>query len=117
MICFSGALVLKIKVAPQSHAHSQKRTAGMTDSLYDYCQTLRSETFVHGFLPNWLSIRGPVIDLTLPFFAENEARKLVASDPLLKSYQWNVHVRSEEHTSELQSRPHLVCRLLLEKKK
>src|SRR5690554_7469645 len=28
-----------------------------------------------------------------------------------------LHVRSEEHTSELQSRPHLVCRLLLEKKK
>src|SRR3989442_7723490 len=27
------------------------------------------------------------------------------------------HGRSEEHTSELQSRPHLVCRLLLEKKK
>src|SRR3989442_10113243 len=25
--------------------------------------------------------------------------------------------RSEEHTSELQSRPHVVCRLLLEKKK
>src|SRR5690554_3324699 len=31
---------------------------------------------------------------------------------------WGVKVtRSEEHTSELQSRPHLVCRLLLEKKK
>src|SRR2546422_1996362 len=29
---------------------------------------------------------------------------------------WNAH-RSEEHTSELQSRLHLVCRLLLEKKK
>src|SRR5438552_14862822 len=27
------------------------------------------------------------------------------------------HVRSEEHTSELQSPDHLVCRLLLEKKK
>src|SRR3989442_4977772 len=26
-------------------------------------------------------------------------------------------MRSEEHTSELQSRPHLVCRLLLEKRK
>src|SRR5690554_7478069 len=26
-------------------------------------------------------------------------------------------MKSEEHTSELQSRPHLVCRLLLEKKK
>src|SRR5690554_7465551 len=29
----------------------------------------------------------------------------------------NTQMRSEEHTSELQSRPHLVCRLLLEKKK
>src|SRR5690554_7589874 len=32
---------------------------------------------------------------------------------------WNFvlqRLRSEEHTSELQSRPHLVCRLLLEKK-
>src|SRR5690625_6405224 len=28
-----------------------------------------------------------------------------------------VVIRSEEHTSELQSRGHLVCRLLLEKKK
>src|SRR6266498_2539445 len=28
-----------------------------------------------------------------------------------------IDVRLEEHTSELQSRPHLVCRLLLEKKK
>src|SRR5947209_17150020 len=27
-----------------------------------------------------------------------------------------LHVRSEEHTSELQSRQYLVCRLLLEKK-
>src|SRR5439155_11675067 len=27
------------------------------------------------------------------------------------------HLRSEEHTSELQSRGHIVCRLLLEKKK
>src|SRR5690554_7341186 len=29
----------------------------------------------------------------------------------------DLYTRSEEHTSELQSRPHLVCRLLLEKKK
>src|SRR2546422_5258168 len=31
--------------------------------------------------------------------------------------EWIGAVRSEEHTSELQSRLHLVCRLLLEKKK
>src|SRR2546422_3020464 len=30
---------------------------------------------------------------------------------------WTEPCRSEEHTSELQSRLHLVCRLLLEKKK
>src|SRR2546429_5739334 len=30
---------------------------------------------------------------------------------------WEREGRSEEHTSELQSRLHLVCRLLLEKKK
>src|SRR5690554_7347852 len=34
-----------------------------------------------------------------------------------ESWLWaSRHGRSEEHTSELQSRPHLVCRLLLEKK-
>src|SRR5258708_18872115 len=31
--------------------------------------------------------------------------------------RWRCAVRSEEHTSELQSPDHLVCRLLLEKKK
>src|SRR5258708_13346523 len=31
--------------------------------------------------------------------------------------RWSVGKRSEEHTSELQSPDHLVCRLLLEKKK
>src|SRR5258707_9918024 len=30
---------------------------------------------------------------------------------------WHTNYRSEEHTSELQSRQYLVCRLLLEKKK
>src|SRR3989304_6094868 len=32
------------------------------------------------------------------------------------SSPWSTRSRSEEHTSELQSRLHLVCRLLLEKK-
>src|SRR2546422_2575658 len=31
--------------------------------------------------------------------------------------EFDIYDRSEEHTSELQSRLHLVCRLLLEKKK
>src|SRR2546422_2348186 len=36
--------------------------------------------------------------------------------PASRAYALNF-MRSEEHTSELQSRLHLVCRLLLEKKK
>src|SRR3712207_7126103 len=40
-----------------------------------------------------------------PFAGRSPQRMLVA------------HMRSEEHTSELQSRQYLVCRLLLEKKK
>src|SRR3712207_7922288 len=42
---------------------------------------------------------------------ELEVLKLVASGAS------NREIRSEEHTSELQSRQYLVCRLLLEKKK
>src|SRR2546429_5430644 len=44
------------------------------------------------------------------FFTPNIAAELVLTYP-------QKHDRSEEHTSELQSRLHLVCRLLLEKKK
>src|SRR2546422_816415 len=47
------------------------------------------------------------------------ARELGASVALVErnSRARSAAVRSEEHTSELQSRLHLVCRLLLEKKK
>src|SRR5437870_9398585 len=51
--------------------------------------------------PDWPTVR-----------AEKDA--LVAE--LRQTKYWNV-LRSEEHTSELQSRGHLVCRLLLEKNK
>src|SRR2546422_1817626 len=48
-------------------------------------------------------------ELSLP-----EEREDLAGD--LEPFFWQ-RKRSEEHTSELQSRLHLVCRLLLEKKK
>src|SRR2546422_4578204 len=49
----------------------------------------------------------------VPAHGHDAARRLVAVD----AAEVRGHARSEEHTSELQSRLHLVCRLLLEKKK
>src|SRR2546422_5942798 len=48
-------------------------------------------------------------------FPERGARLEVIHDELARGE--GIAARSEEHTSELQSRLHLVCRLLLEKKK
>src|SRR5690554_7070135 len=48
-------------------------------------------------------------------FFKGEPFAVVGNFPYNISSQ--ILFRSEEHTSELQSRPHLVCRLLLEKKK
>src|SRR2546422_4541900 len=52
----------------------------------------------------------------------NYAFDIETAEGLAKTYgqaetTWTLDDRSEEHTSELQSRLHLVCRLLLEKKK
>src|SRR3712207_8147795 len=41
----------------------------------------------------------------------------VSENPVSSFVSWYGGSRSEEHTSELQSRQYLVCRLLLEKKK
>src|SRR3712207_9343751 len=58
-------------------------------------------------------------------FFENDEPKYCVGDPSVKSVGSNTSagqmsprnlLRSEEHTSELQSRQYLVCRLLLEKK-
>src|SRR5690606_15021496 len=46
-----------------------------------------------------------------------DAREGLAERLLKVLGLWCIRFRSEEHTSELQSRENLVCRLLLEKKK
>src|SRR5207253_6964810 len=67
---------------------------------------------------NWMRSRLNGLE-TLPF-EEAIERELSRVSPLssrsIASSKGNVSSRSEEHTSELQSRGHLVCRLLLEKK-
>src|SRR3712207_8033476 len=51
-------------------------------------------------------------------FTKPEVRaNVAAATPLRREGRAEEVARSEEHTSELQSRQYLVCRLLLEKKK
>src|SRR2546422_4926591 len=76
-------------------------------TLFPYTTLFRSpKTATH--LAFVLSVFASVFGLT-----RTTAGKLVVS-PKFESVKVQ---RSEEHTSELQSRLHLVCRLLLEKKK
>src|SRR5438552_9363484 len=53
---------------------------------------------------------------SLQRLAETGRARAVPGDPVVLARVLD-DVRSEEHTSELQSPDHLVCRLLLEKKK
>src|SRR2546429_3761213 len=65
-------------------------------TLFPYTTLFRSSNFFCAF-PTWRILR--------PIRKQEPSRSARCS------------MRSEEHTSELQSRLHLVCRLLLEKKK
>src|SRR2546422_11192031 len=75
----------------------------------------------------FLMIRRPPRSTLFPYttlfrspFVDYEAPRLpvvVVRPVIIRAIGPEDDVRSEEHTSELQSRLHLVCRLLLEKKK
>src|SRR3989442_13307305 len=101
-----------------SQRHSVARTGGALCSRPFRCfffnDTATTEIYtlsLHDALPICDVLRGYArgLDLTL------EALQLLqrVAEPTRR----HADGRSEEHTSELQSRPHLVCRLLLEKKK
>src|SRR3989442_4588256 len=82
-------------------------------TLFPYTTLFRSD-FVH------LNFRGHFQPLsrelqTLQAYLEMYLRTYVRTRKFCDKPRHRL--RSEEHTSELQSRPHLVCRLLLEKKK
>src|SRR3712207_7569351 len=93
-------------------------------TLFPYTTLFRSKGDVHDIGKNLvdiiltnngykvvnLGIKQPVENI-LAACEEHKADAVGMSGLLVKS------TRSEEHTSELQSRQYLVCRLLLEKKK
>src|SRR6266508_6260512 len=72
------------------------------------------------FFFSFLMIRRPPRSTLFPYttlFRSSGAPLCGASDVCTGLKEFIEEKRSEEHTSELQSRGHLVCRLLLEKKK
>src|SRR3712207_7821286 len=80
-------------------------------TLFPYTTLFRSSVSIFGPGFHWLVL----------FLVETcESIVSLSSHPLSDVCFANIHsqlLRSEEHTSELQSRQYLVCRLLLEKKK
>src|SRR5438477_3803289 len=76
-------------------------------TLFPYTTLFRSVTVT---LTEQGSVWGSILD----------GLRLTVTDPVLRTLAGGdilVRMRSEEHTSELQSHVNLVCRLLLEKKK
>src|SRR5256885_8745224 len=81
-------------------------------TLFPYTTLFRSDMFPSVKLADHIfrgSIRWAMIYLSVVFSFR--------PDGMMKSISTLPRIRSEEHTSELQSPCNLVCRLLLEKKK
>src|SRR2546422_7732475 len=83
-------------------------------TLFPYTTLFRSCRFENESLPPATLLSG----LQRFLQAHSRGRKHIRRGLLNRVLgKRRVELRSEEHTSELQSRLHLVCRLLLEKKK
>src|SRR5690554_7685015 len=88
-------------------------------TLFPYTTLFRSysstEELVEAAVPSSIRAQELASSSLPPAATEREA--LAELRAYARRNTVNRSLRSEEHTSELQSRPHLVCRLLLEKKK
>src|SRR2546429_9482746 len=114
----------QLNALKQSAAELQSKIAGFREqgealskeagALRDSLAGVRAR---HSTLTQILNDRSYTADAVQKLFAANErgGGKAFRAVGVLADYA-EVE-RSEEHTSELQSRLHLVCRLLLEKKK
>src|SRR3712207_8722286 len=87
-------------------------------TLFPYTTLFRSKSF---FIEGWVRDRNREALGAIPRLAEGSggvgSRTASSRAPHGEAWSQAPVVRSEEHTSELQSRQYLVCRLLLEKKK
>src|SRR2546430_9232730 len=85
-------------------------------TLFPYTTLFRSNVSISAVYSSSSSMRSATTEIR----RTRRPRELLDVEPQLPAIgrvQVTVAVRSEEHTSELQSQSNLVCRLLLEKKK
>src|SRR2546430_5312817 len=84
-------------------------------TLFPYTTLFRSAfPFVIGGESSAISLRRRFVNGSLKFYCTAIMKRLILKNWRAKLISL---LRSEEHTSELQSQSNLVCRLLLEKKK
>src|SRR5690625_5054896 len=101
--------------------HHVKDALNERGGFHVWWRLLRPHTLTASFIPvfvgTMIAYNDGALHITI-FFAMLLASILIqAATNMFNEYYDYVRGRSEEHTSELQSRGHLVCRLLLEKKK
>src|SRR2546427_9090083 len=83
-------------------------------TLFPYTTLFRSNAKLRIVWGRGENGRYPAEEFFLTECTEDQRSKFMATFRMVAEAG---HVRSEEHTSELQSQSNLVCRLLLEKKK
>src|SRR5262245_28176818 len=117
-----GVVMVLVGVMPALAADDDPRwlfSSSVNYSIGDY-GTSKDTTIV--YVPFTFGVR-PIdtlwISATVPWIYQNSQNVVVTGGGIAtrKNAKGKFAQRSEEHTSELQSLRHLVCRLLLEKKK
>src|SRR6476620_56763 len=105
-----------IKKKQQGHRVSHARLNGRLSPSY---QPLFQQNLPHPDILFFLMIRRPPRSTLFPYTTlfRSATAPTCSSRPACPPTARRSASRSEEHTSELQSRQYLVCRLLLEKKK
>src|SRR5690554_7279289 len=117
VVLLSGLLML---IWTQSRSYFSRVFITVVTLLVTFVVNSIPQTFeiidfvdVRNIIP-FLKSSQAINDIFIDFFSITKWLVLIIALPILLLFML---LRSEEHTSELQSRPHLVCRLLLEKKK
>src|SRR5690242_21349940 len=105
-------------------APASPESAGMSKAALDRLENHLKQRYIEsGRFPGTQLLiyrRGKIVHSTVQGFADLERKAPMKDDTIFRIYSMTkpiTSVRSEEHTSELQSHVNLVCRLLLEKQK